>query len=503
MKFKIVMLASIGLAVSCQKSEPETTPKKEEIKTEQPTPKEEPSDPTEEENPKVTDRKELFIRKIFNSVLRGETSVDVSEFNLSEVNKVSGMDYLYAQNEEFKMWFDEFKIRYPFLLHLNYIGEYSRTIKPENPNEVKTYNLEYIAKVNLEQTYKEVEKALEKYYSGLHSEMTETDIAYSIYNQLVKEVSYVQEQYSFQATGALVNKKAVCEGYSLAYRLLMNLLGIETQMVISGVLPEGVAHAWNRVKIDGQWYNVDATWDDTPKVLPFTLGDYFLTSDAMFHGMKNHPKALHYYQIPEANSTRFDNADIAFFRNNRNQTDAVFYGGYWYYLDKQSREVKRTKIGEKPQILHTISQKLHKSEIRLALGSERIYFTDYDSSKNRYAVRSIDYQGNNLKVEKHITPEEPIKVSLKAENDTPKRSFSGAVALRTEIGLAKLQDAYYHGEEDYFKAENPKRKELLRTIKQAENLLKQNPNNHSQAQDLYQKIKDLRKNYTMAFSVKK
>ena len=56
--------------------------------------------------------------------------------------------------------------------------------------------------------------------------------------------------------GCLVDGLAVCEGYSEAFTLIMNRLGIE-----SGICT-GSNHAWNYVKLDGKYYWIDTTWDD-------------------------------------------------------------------------------------------------------------------------------------------------------------------------------------------------------------------------------------------------
>ncbi len=64
---------------------------------------------------------------------------------------------------------------------------------------------------------------------------------------------------------AIVNKLAVCNGYATAYKLLCDLKGIPCHIVygysVDGTKQE--SHAWNVIKLDdGQWYEVDVTWDD-------------------------------------------------------------------------------------------------------------------------------------------------------------------------------------------------------------------------------------------------
>ena len=56
----------------------------------------------------------------------------------------------------------------------------------------------------------------------------------------------------------------VCSGYSLAAYYLLNKAGVETRLV-TGYGGDGEPtnnHMWNIVKVDGQWYNLDITWDD-------------------------------------------------------------------------------------------------------------------------------------------------------------------------------------------------------------------------------------------------
>jgi len=61
------------------------------------------------------------------------------------------------------------------------------------------------------------------------------------------------------AYGALANGKAVCQGYSLAYKLLLRRAGVPVVYVGS----DSMQHAWNMVQMENNgWYHVDVTWDD-------------------------------------------------------------------------------------------------------------------------------------------------------------------------------------------------------------------------------------------------
>lgn len=63
--------------------------------------------------------------------------------------------------------------------------------------------------------------------------------------------------------GCLIEGKAICTGYTAAFQYFMDALGVESGR-ISGNTPEGSAtgHQWNYVKVDGEYYYIDLTWDD-------------------------------------------------------------------------------------------------------------------------------------------------------------------------------------------------------------------------------------------------
>ncbi|WP_197053167.1 transglutaminase domain-containing protein [Exiguobacterium sp. ZOR0005] len=77
----------------------------------------------------------------------------------------------------------------------------------------------------------------------------------------------------------LFNGEGVCEGYALTTLLLLEAAGVETRY-ISGEVETGL-HAWSLVKLDGEWYHLDTTWNDPVPNQPGKVGyDYFLVSDA-------------------------------------------------------------------------------------------------------------------------------------------------------------------------------------------------------------------------------
>lgn len=56
----------------------------------------------------------------------------------------------------------------------------------------------------------------------------------------------------------------MCEGYAKAMQILCTKAGIKC-IPVAGKAYDGGAvqpHLWNKVMIDGEWTNVDLTWDD-------------------------------------------------------------------------------------------------------------------------------------------------------------------------------------------------------------------------------------------------
>ena len=96
---------------------------------------------------------------------------------------------------------------------------------------------------------------------------------------------------AFGLEGALLNRKAVCDGYAKAMRLLCGIEGIPC-IRITGTFTDddgqAVNHAWNKVCIEGVWYNVDATMDawhvaDGNTRYSVINHGYFLVSDDAMH----------------------------------------------------------------------------------------------------------------------------------------------------------------------------------------------------------------------------
>lgn len=116
---------------------------------------------------------------------------------------------------------------------------------------------------------------------------TDYDTVQNVHDYLIKNFEYDKKTLYVNHTDidGFKDKQMVCSGYSLAAYNLLNQAGIPTR-VITGYggdgRPDETNHMWNMVCLDGEWYNMDITWDDTNGKMP--TYNYFLKNDKDFKG---------------------------------------------------------------------------------------------------------------------------------------------------------------------------------------------------------------------------
>lgn len=120
--------------------------------------------------------------------------------------------------------------------------------------------------------------------------------------------------------GALVLRLAVCEGYTMAYKYMLDKLGYTSYLCESVKLN----HIWNIVRLNGIDYHVDVTWDDPDGAEGYVLHDNFLRSSDAFLQSHN----AYDYARPSS-STRYDN----FFWRGSFAEFQFANGSMWYLIN--------------------------------------------------------------------------------------------------------------------------------------------------------------------------
>lgn len=156
------------------------------------------------------------------------------------------------------------------------LGVQGGSIDPDNRILYVAYDFEQ--SVTEEKQQKVEEKVGEIISSIIREDMSDVEKEMAINAYLCEHAYYddaalenaeqygfaqVDEEFydSFTAYGVLVDGVGVCASYSAAFKLLADAAGLDS-IVVTGYLDGSVPHAWNKVKLEDQWYIVDATNND-------------------------------------------------------------------------------------------------------------------------------------------------------------------------------------------------------------------------------------------------
>lgn len=119
--------------------------------------------------------------------------------------------------------------------------------------------------------------------------MSDRERIKAVHDWMCLNMRYDRENYdrgtipaeSYDVTGAMNKGVVVCQGYAETFKDFMSLQGIECEIITSE------NHAWNKVKVDGEYYYIDVTWDDTDNSSNMRY-DYYLSKDPTFGGEPDH-----------------------------------------------------------------------------------------------------------------------------------------------------------------------------------------------------------------------
>ena len=140
------------------------------------------------------------------------------------------------------------------------------------------YTVSYTVYYNLtNEQFEILQKTVQEILDSLDVQhKTDYEIIESLYDWFQKEVVYeaTPDKMHEISYGALVNRKAICNGYAGAFYILALSCGIDARIIIGG------GHAWNIVFLEGKWYLIDTTWGTDVDLLGVRM--YFLNSEADF-----------------------------------------------------------------------------------------------------------------------------------------------------------------------------------------------------------------------------
>ncbi len=287
-------------------------------------------------NTEITDiivSEELFdgfstelIDKVANAMFKFEPVVNITSYNISTDDTVALFSAIskYYPTEYSLLTKSDFKYKIIFSPSLGCI------------TDIRFYYGDDANLEAFEQRNKDLKAEIDKIVAQVKG-MDDFEKALYIHDYIVMNSEYDLELLEMLESGGtlsgelytekyseysiLINGTGICGSYALAYRALMTAAGVDCLYLSS----QQMNHAWNMVKIDGEWYHVDCCWDDP---VPDTYGDarrtYFLRTDEEIMELN------HYSWVPgtyKATSTLYSGMP-------RNYNSKQKYeDGYWYISD--------------------------------------------------------------------------------------------------------------------------------------------------------------------------
>lgn len=140
------------------------------------------------------------------------------------------------------------------------------------------------------------------------------------HDYIISEADYNQDYFKgrlndddYSAYGVLINKKGVCSSYAKAFQLMASKLNIPCLYVTGRA--KGGNHGWNKIMIDGDWYNIDLTWDDPIGSNLLVNYKHFLKSDSqLVHHIEDsrftYPKAYKEKDFLDEKNYKLKNGEI-------------------------------------------------------------------------------------------------------------------------------------------------------------------------------------------------
>ncbi|MBE6648678.1 MAG: hypothetical protein E7614_04065 [Ruminococcaceae bacterium] len=314
----------------------------------------------------------------FADALReGKSSVSVVEFNIPKDEAGFLLQFSQSHNTDV-FW-------YPLSISYNFSDEDNIIAEIEWENVFEDFS-------QIEAMQKDFEKyAKEAVNVCFDRNMTDFEKILSAHEYLTEFTTYtLTDDYSFTAYSVFVRGEGVCQGYSYAFKYLMDAVGIECHYVSSNTLD----HGWNIVKLDGEYYHVDVTGNDA--VAKYNGVEIkhgrqkhtkLLCSDAALNCGVDDVKIWSDIALPECKSTLYDNA---FYKNITGSME--FIDGFWYYIEPNeyingSRRVLKTD-GEKTEVFLEMKKPVyaissHGKEIYCAV-KDVVYKVDLDGKYKEF-----------------------------------------------------------------------------------------------------------------------
>lgn len=366
----------------------------------------------------ISGDEDLLYETIERGLVNGAEQIDVSSFQISreagsESRLLLRKTYTAVLNDHPEL----------FYYHSTYgFGTSDTTITSIFPVIIEEIS-------DLDQAKAEFEDAVQRALSQVDGQMSDVEKLLVLHDYLILNCKYNYERHTgqpaptqliYRAYGALVNGDAVCNGYALAFRLLLNRLGIPN-------LNEGsnaMGHAWNLVQLDGEWYHMDLTWDDF-RAEGGCRHKNFLVSDERFRETGHHDWEVLY----TCGSTEYESGWI--FNNSR--SPVYRYNGRYYCVRPGSGVYVSEELhSEGTNVIQ--GQNVHINiNHGVAWHQDFLYYVFWDSASRLHTLAAIQLDScKHIQLGRFERTEDHC-IGLRYENDRIIPSNTDTVAGRIDL----------------------------------------------------------------------
>ena len=274
------------------------------------------------------------VDAIRSGAIEFKESVNISKYNIDKSDAKALFNYLRYENPELINISNTFSYNY-----------YSNGV-------ICDFGLKYLFTADEKDKYFTPFNAeIDKIVALAQQQPTDFLKALYVHDYIVSDCEYAIEVYDKNATpsdyiynayGALVEKRCVCQGYSMAYKAVMKRLSIPVDYALS----EEMNHIWNTVTLDGNTYHADLTFDDpVPDMQGYVGHSNFLCTDEEI-------TAEGHYSWTSASTISENSYPNRFWNDIQSRIcingDEVIYGAYdstkKSYLERRSLTTNETSV---------------------------------------------------------------------------------------------------------------------------------------------------------------
>lgn len=206
-----------------------------------------------------TPRKEIYRSYVYNTLTEKEKKAyDIFEgaaVSLASKVDFEGLSITKAELERVVYAFDLYEPLY------SYIDLENCMVRGRNGIVMSVDLAYYYDKATHSKMTSATVSEADKIIAKITPSMSDYEVLKLFHDEIITRCTYDRNAQNRDSMyGVLVEGRATCTGYAKTFQYLCNRAGIENTCVFGEAGGEG--HMWNLVKLDGEWYEVDVTWDD-------------------------------------------------------------------------------------------------------------------------------------------------------------------------------------------------------------------------------------------------